>query len=106
MKNIFVLLILLLTASYVGAQSLSGTVSDSSNSQSIPGAVVYFPQLKLNATTDIKGYYKISPLPKGTYTVEVEILGYATVTKSVTINGDVTLNFPMIVSSASTKEVV
>jgi iron complex outermembrane recepter protein len=106
MKNIFILLILLLIANYAGAQSLCGTVSDSSNGQSIPGAVVYFPQLKLNATTDIKGYYKISPLPKGTYTVEVEILGYATVTKSVTINGDVTLNFPMIVSSASTKEVV
>jgi iron complex outermembrane recepter protein len=88
------------------AQSLSGTITDSASHQTIPGAVVYIPELKLGSTSDLKGNYKISNLPNGTYQVEVEILGYATVSKQVSIRGDVTLNFAMSVSSSSTKEVI
>ena len=106
MKNILVLLILLFATGYAGAQSLSGTVTDSASGQTIPGVAVYFPQLKLSSTTDAKGNYKISPLPNGTYTVEAEILGYATIYKQITINGDATLNFVMALSSSSGKEVV
>ncbi len=106
MKNIFLLFGLFLFSCGLAAQSLSGKITDSATGQTIPGAVVYVPQLKLGASTDIKGNYKISPLPKGTYQVEVEILGYATVTQQVTIKGEVVLNFAMVVSSASAKEVV
>lgn len=88
------------------AQSLSGTVIDSVNHQTIPGTVIYIPQLKLGATTDAKGNYKINSIPKGAYEVEAEILGYATLAKQVIIKGDETLNFAMVISSSSTKEVV
>jgi iron complex outermembrane receptor protein len=88
------------------AQSLSGTITDSANNQTIPGAVVFIPQLKLETATDIKGNYKISPIPKGTYEIEVEILGYATLTKQITINGDKIQNFVLTVSASSEKEVV
>jgi iron complex outermembrane recepter protein len=96
----------LFTSMFIAAQSLSGTVTDSASHQTIPGTIVYLPQLKLGATTDVKGNYKISSLPKGTYEVEVEILGYATLTKQITIKGDVTLNFSLSVSSSTTKEVI
>lgn len=106
MKNIFLLIGLFLCSLCLKAQSLSGTITDSVSHQTIPGAVVYIPQLKLGGTTDANGHYKISSLPKGVYEVEVEILGYATLTKQVNIRGDVTQNFAMSVSSSSTKEVV
>lgn len=109
MKNIFIIIaisIQLLVIGQIQAQSLSGKVSDSASKQTIPGAVIYFPQLQLGTTTDAKGNYKITPLPKGTYEVEVQILGYATVTKQVVIRGDENINFSMAVSSSSTKEVV
>lgn len=106
MKNIFLLIGLFLSSLGVEAQSLSGKVTDSATLQTIPGAVVYIPQLKLGVTTDAKGNYKISHIPNGTYKVEVEILGYATQSKQITIKGDVTMNFAMIVSSSSTKEVI
>ena len=107
MKKIITLMLsLLVFINITKAQSLSGTVTDSASHQTIPGAIVYIPQLKLGATTDAKGNYKITPLPNGTYEVEVEILGYATITKQVTIKGDVIRNFAMAVSSSSTKEVV
>jgi len=109
MKNIFIIIAIsfqLLAIGQIHAQSLSGTVTDSANHQTIPGVVVYIPQLKLGATSDVKGNYTISPLPKGTYMVEVELLGYATITKQVAINGNTVINFTMAVSSSSTKEVV
>jgi len=106
MKYIFLVIILFICSLYAKAQSLGGKISDSLSGQTIPGAVVYFPQLQLGATTDIKGNYKISPVPKGTYMVEIEILGYNTITKQITIKGDVVQNFTMSVSSASAKEVV
>jgi len=107
MKYIFLLFISLLFACWqIDAQSLSGKVIDSASGQTIPGAVIYLPQLQVGATSDIKGNYKIASLPKGTYMVEVEILGYATLTKSINIKGDVTFNFTMAVSAAATQEVV
>lgn len=104
--SVFCIVILFLCAGDISAQSLSGTVIDSASHQTIPGAIVYVPQLKLGATTDAKGNYRISPLPNGTYAVEVEILGYAPVSKQITIKGDVRLNFEMTVSFSSSKEVI
>jgi iron complex outermembrane recepter protein len=106
MKYIFLLFICLLFSMPSIAQSLSGTVSDSSTHQTLPGAVVYFPQLQLGATTDINGNYKITTLPKGTYMVEVEILGYNTTTKQISINGSTILDFSLSITSAAAKEVI
>lgn len=85
MKTYLLLVALLLTTLGLRAQSLMGKVIDSATGETIPGAVVYIPQLKLGATTDANGAFVISPIPKGTYDMEVEILGYATITKQVTI---------------------
>jgi iron complex outermembrane recepter protein len=104
-KLVFILLYLLPTI-YVRAQSLSGHVTDTAAHQPVAGATVYFPQLKLGALSDIKGNYKVARLPKGTYEVELEMLGYATLTKLITIQGDVKLDFALVISSASLKEVI
>jgi len=106
LKNIVLLIGLLLGIESIHAQSLSGNVTDSATNEPIPGAVVMFPQLKFGSTSDIKGNYKISNLPKGRYEVEVEFLGYSTITKQVTIKGNVTMNFSMATSTSSTQEVV
>lgn len=104
-RYVFVLIAVLFSC-FASAQSLSGTVTDTSGHLTIPGAAVYLPQLKIGAYTDAKGNYTISAVPLGTYIVEVKVLGYSTVTKQVTIKGDVTLNIDMSVSSSSANEVV
>lgn len=107
MKFKYILIILSCIVSiYSSGQSLSGKVTDSVSHEGMPGVVVFFPQLQMEGTTDVNGNYKISHLPNGTHQVEIELLGYATITKRVTINGDVTLNFAMALSSSSSKEVV
>ncbi len=107
MKFLFLLISLLLSVGWqIEAQSLSGVVTDSASGQTIPGAVVYISQLKLGASTDVNGNYKISSLPSGSYVVNVEILGYNTITKPVAIKGNTVLNFPMSVAASSTNEIV
>jgi iron complex outermembrane receptor protein len=106
MQKIFFLLLLLFSGLYLRAQSLSGTVTDSVSHQGLKGASVYFPHLKLGSVTDVKGNYKIAQVPVGTYEVKVEMSGYATVTKWITINDSVTFNFTTTISSSLLKDVV
>jgi len=105
-KYIFIVVYCIFSIAVQAQSSLQGKVIDSANGQTIPGAIITIPELKSGATTDINGAYKISPVPNGTYLVEAEILGYATITKTITIKGDRVLNFIMVVSSSSEKEVV
>lgn len=104
--TVFFAAILFFASFNTKAQSLSGKVTDSVSGQPIPGAVVYIPQLKIGTATDVNGLYKITSIPKGTYEVEVEILGYATVTKQVTVKDATTFNCTMGASSSSSNEVV
>ncbi len=90
----------------MSAQSLSGAVTDSASHQPLVGASIYFPQLRLGAVTDANGNYKIAPLPKGTYRVELHMTGYATVAKEVSIDGDITLDLTSSISASALQEVV
>jgi iron complex outermembrane receptor protein len=106
LKHIIMALYCLFSISAIGQNSLRGKVSDASNGQTIPGAAVYIPQLKMGGITDSIGTYRILNLPKGSYTIEVRILGYSSSIKQVTINGDVTVNFSLSASTAMQQEVV
>jgi iron complex outermembrane recepter protein len=106
MQRIVLLSLLLLAGFYMSAQSLSGAVTDSASHQPLVGASVYIPKLRLGAVADAKGNYKIAPLPKGTYRVELHMTGYATVAKEVSIDGDITLDLTSSISASALQEVV
>ena len=97
----FFILISLFITHQLNAQSLSGTVINDSTHQPIEGASVYLPQLKLGSVTDAKGNYKITSIPKGTYEIEVSSVGYATLTKQLSINEAVTLDFTLSESATN-----
>ncbi len=82
MKNIL-LVILLLSGLCIKAQTLNGRVTDSLTKESIPGAIIYIPELKVGAQTDTGGFYRLTNLPKRKILVEVTVVGYATLTKNV-----------------------
>jgi len=109
MKNVITLFsAMLLFIGIAGAQSITGSVIDSAGGQGIPGAVIYFPELKLGTTTDSAGNFKMTSMPNGTYEMEVKILGYSTLTQQVTIkdNTTCTCNCKMGASCCSANEVV
>lgn len=106
MKYFIFIIIALLCSVRLYAQSLSGRVVDSAGSGPIAGAIVYIPQLKLGATTNANGRFKISPIPKGTYEIEITIVGFATLTKQITVKDSATCNCSMSSSGCSCNEVV
>ncbi len=107
MKKLFTIILIVLIYFPAGAQTLKGVISDSSNRQTVPGAIIFIPQLKLQATSDINGNYKIPHIPKGTWQVQVQMLGYATITNQIKIKeSDVVKNFILSPSASSEKEVV
>ncbi|HTS45193.1 MAG TPA: TonB-dependent receptor [Puia sp.] len=105
-KKLFSMLVFLLPVACGFTQSMSGRVTDSVTHQPIQGASVYIAQLKLGAITDQKGNYKISPLPKGTYDVQVQAIGYSTIIRQVSISTDITVEFAAKISYGSLRQVV
>ena len=95
MKQYILLICVLLFYFDISAQKLNGRVVDSLNGQPIPGAVVYFPQLKLVATTDEGGHFSMTSIPYGTYEMEVQIVGYSTYARQITINDSTTCHCSM-----------
>jgi iron complex outermembrane recepter protein len=106
MKKIFFLISLLFFSFFLNAQSLSGTVTDSLTHEKMQGVAIYIPELKLGALSDAAGNYKIYPLPKGTYQLEMQMVGYTATIKQVIIKGDVTLDFTIMQNAASLNEVI
>jgi iron complex outermembrane receptor protein len=75
--------------------SLSGKVLDSVGQKPLAGAVVYIVDMKVGAQCGADGSYTISNLSKGTFLVEIHLLGYATKALPVHIDGNSTLNLSL-----------
>ena len=110
MKKIYILLCFttgLLAFNPAKAQNeLSGMIRDAADSSSLAGVSLYIPDLKIGAMTDEKGMYKIPNVPKGTFLVEVNYLGYATQNREIETEKSAVANFVMRKSSREFKEVV
>jgi iron complex outermembrane receptor protein len=65
------------------AVSLSGRVLDQSTQQPLPGATVFFPDLKQSTATDADGRFSFQNLPRGRFLVQVRSLGYGTLVRTV-----------------------
>jgi hypothetical protein len=109
MKHQLTILVILLLIGIRGMaheHSISGQVTDAADKSSLIGAVV---QVKdhgsLAATTDISGNYKLN-LPTGTYTIVYHYVGYQTLTKQVSLVGDITLDAVLAPENGNLNEVV
>ncbi len=84
--------------------SLSGYVSDGETSESLPGAHVYLPDLRLGTTTNDAGYFAISALPIGTYNVRFSYLGFGSRDTLLTVGAEAEIG--LTPSTLLTNEVV
>ncbi len=91
---------------HTSAQSLQGTVTDSISHHPEGGAAVYLPELRRSALTDKNGTYHFGSIPRGTYAIEVQGMGYSTVIRQVGISGNTTLDLVADISYSSLKPVV
>lgn len=86
--------------------SLTGKITDSATKSTLPGTIIYIPDLKISAQSSADGIYVLNNLPKGTFVVEVQVLGYKVASVPIKIDGAVTKNFAMQESEFQEDEVV
>jgi iron complex outermembrane receptor protein len=95
------------TAFALALKDIKGKVIDASNNQTLPGATIYIPDLKVTAITNNDGEFMLNNLPnKGSYLVEVHYIGYKTATKIVNFANAPTLEFALQPTAIETKEIV
>lgn len=64
--------------------SISGRVTDT-DKNTLPGATIFIEDLHTGAVSDINGFYTLSNLKPGTYSVKVSYVGYSPIVKTVTV---------------------
>src|ERR1700733_8371059 len=105
-KHILFIIAAIVSFNLSAQNTLTGKVIDSTDKSGLPGAVIYIPDLKQAAQTTNDGTYSLNDLPKGTFVVEVHILGYKVVSMPIKIDGATTQNFTLIPSEFQEDEVV
>ena len=100
MRKFSQVLLFVILPTFVFAQNtVSGTVSDESTGDALPGANVVLEGTSMGAAASSDGTYSISNVPAGSYTVTASVIGYANTSKTVNVSGDVTVNLALSVSA-------
>ena len=116
MKNLFSLLLTISSFMAFAQNSLTGKITHTDSQEAVVGAAVFLPDLRLGATTDVNGQFRIQKLPKGTFTVQISYVSHKTIIEKITIDGLTNRDFVMqnaaqvleevIVSGSATKTII
>ncbi len=90
------------------ASNLKGYVKDASTGEALVGAFVYIENTMFGASVGLDGRYVMKGIPKGTYFITVSMIGYQTVEKQLSMDGDMdgSLNFSLSENANQLKEIL
>lgn len=86
--------------------TLSGKISDKEKGYPVSGATIYIPDLKLGAVADTAGHYRFNNIPAGNYLIQVQSVGYKTITRNIQIKGNTIENFELTVFAIEESPVI
>jgi hypothetical protein len=85
--------------------TLSGTIIDANNNETLIGVNIVIPELKTGVTTNEYGFYSLT-VPKGNHTVQITYLGYQNIEESIILDQNKKNNFKLFSNETALKEVV
>jgi len=85
--------------------TLSGTITDQKNNETLIGVTVVIPELQTGTTTNEYGFYSIS-MPAGEYTIEISYLGFENLSEKILLDQNIRKNFALTESSQQLEEIV
>lgn len=85
--------------------TLSGTISDSKNNETLIGVNVVVKGTKIFTMTNEYGFYSLT-LPKGTYEINISYVSYDTFEEKITLTQNIKKNYNLIESRQTLDEVV
>ncbi|GAB4252223.1 MAG: TonB-dependent receptor [Vicingaceae bacterium] len=103
----YVTLLLSLLFSYISAQekfTLSGTIKDKENGETLIGATVYVEEIKSGTTANVYGFYSIT-LPKGVYHITYSFVGFSPITKEIVLDKNLKIDLELENTALSLKAV-
>ncbi|MES2410195.1 MAG: TonB-dependent receptor, partial [Bacteroidota bacterium] len=107
-KKIKILFYLLLIPALLLAQkkyTLSGTVFDENNKETLIGASLYILETKIAFNTNEYGFFSIT-IPEGDYTISISYVGYKTIEEKITLHQDIRKNIMLSATNQVLDEVV
>jgi hypothetical protein len=109
-KVLVVVFILIVMIGPLSAQNgnVSGFVVDDSNGESLSGANIYFKDFSLGSVSNTSGYYVISDIPPGDYTLICSYVGYKDFRDEISLGKDqsIRLNIQLVPAFLETETVV
>ncbi|OWP61597.1 TonB-dependent receptor [Hymenobacter amundsenii] len=75
------------TASRAATAPVTGRITDAVSGDVLPGATIYFPDLKQATAADENGQFSFTNLPKGRFLMQVRFVGYTAVVRTVDTGG-------------------
>lgn len=85
--------------------TISGTIKDASNGETIFGASIYLKNTSIGVTTNEYGFFSITA-PEGNYKIIASYMGYVDTTLDILLSEDKHINFEMVEGSTELDEVV
>nr|WP_217189936.1 TonB-dependent receptor [Echinicola vietnamensis] len=85
--------------------TIRGTLEDASTGEGLIGATVFVKELETGGTSNVYGFYSLT-IPEGDYTVTFSFVGYESVTKTISLDDDMTVDVELEPGSAELEEVV
>lgn len=107
-KKIAIISLLLFSTTLLLAQSkftISGTVANKSNNETLIGATIIISEAKTSVITNSYGFYSVT-LPKGDYTIIISYMGFDNVEERISLTQNTKRNFVMNEKSKTLGEVV
>lgn len=99
---IFLFVILMITGSvFAQTGTIRGFVYEKRTGEPVIFANVFFKKTTIGCATDVNGYYNITKIPPGKYTLACTALGYDTVYVNITIERDRILDQKLYLSESS-----
>jgi hypothetical protein len=105
-KILFILFLFLSLYSFSQEKvTLSGTIADIKNNETLIGVNLFIPEIKAGVVTNEYGFYSIT-VPKGNYTILITYLGYETISETIVLDKSTKKNFSLVETGEQLEEVI
>ena len=96
MITLFIILMIYIPTASAQTSGVSGFVVDETSGESLIGANIYFEEFSFGAVTNHSGYYIISGLPAGNYTLVCSYVGFLDFRKQVSLVRNQTIRLNIV----------
>ena len=105
---LIIFLILNINLAFAQNGNISGFVFDDSNGESLSGANIYFEDLTIGSVSNTSGYYVLSEIPAGDYTLICSYIGFKDFRDNISMSADqsIRLNIQLEPALLETETVV